>query len=350
MSVRILAAILCLLSTAAQAQNYEYSGQGSLAQIGVTPALHGEVTGAGIRIANLDGSADVTHSDLAGQVTPIKLYSGVYRNPFAHNNWHATLTTGIMIARRNGMGTVGVAPGAHVVNYAVHDDRTSYPWVDRGKRVFANIVQRNAAGANIRIVNLEYSTTDESGPHVQAQPWLNGELELLDDYARDFVVVKASGNQGKALKNVYYPPGNPGTRLAHLIMVGNANASNARMSDSSFPGGACFYNIAVSRCVAGNYLSEFLVTSPGTVRVPVPGGGWTALPNGGGSSAMAHVAGALALLFQDAARRGKSLSPAQAVSIVKRSATDLGAPGTDGVYGRGMLNVPAALALSRSEP
>lgn len=338
------------LTAGAPAPNSEYHKQPGLAQMGVTADLHKTVNGVGIKIANLDGMADVSHPDLQGQVEQIKLYPGVYNNPRAHNHWHGTLTTGIMVAKADGKGIVGVAPGARVVNYVVHDDVGSWPWLDLCKRVFENIKVRNQAGANIKVVNLEYSTTDLSGVHVQAQPWLNGEIELLTRYRNDFVIVKACGNQGKVLRNPYYPPGHPGTNLKHLLMVVNVDATATRQVDSSMPGGACFYNRAVSRCVQGNYLADFCVSSPGTVLSTAPGGQYVALANGGGSSAMAHVSGAVALLFHYAAQIGKRLTPARAVSIIKRSSQNLGAAGIDGTYGYGLVNVPAAMALLRAEP
>ncbi len=52
------------------------------------------------------------------------------------------------------------------------------------------------------------------------------------------------------------------------------------------------------------------------------------------------VAGAAALLKQ----RFPLLTAKQIVDLMFATATDLGAPGTDAVYGRGLLNISAAMS------
>src|SRR4029079_2967132 len=59
----------------------------------------------------------------------------------------------------------------------------------------------------------------------------------------------------------------------------------------------------------------------------------------GTSMATPYVTGAAALIKSG----WKNLTAQQVASILFASATDLGAPGIDPVYGRGMLNVDAAL-------
>jgi hypothetical protein len=63
----------------------------------------------------------------------------------------------------------------------------------------------------------------------------------------------------------------------------------------------------------------------------------------GTSMAAPTVAGAAALVFQDAYNGNTFLTPAQVAGILKRSAKDLGIRGVDSIYGWGLLNVAAAL-------
>ena len=64
-----------------------------------------------------------------------------------------------------------------------------------------------------------------------------------------------------------------------------------------------------------------------------------AMPNSGTSMAAPVVSGAAAVL------KGAfpNLTARQVVDILLRTATDLGAPGTDPVYGRGLVNLARAL-------
>lgn len=61
----------------------------------------------------------------------------------------------------------------------------------------------------------------------------------------------------------------------------------------------------------------------------------------GTSMAAPHVAGLAALLVEDIGRN----KPSQIKAALQQSADDLGQPGTDPAYGKGRINVPAALGL-----
>ena len=81
-----------------------------------------------------------------------------------------------------------------------------------------------------------------------------------------------------------------------------------------------------------------ILVAPGVnILAPAVGGG-AALVSGT-SFAAPHVSGAAALVLQAA----PFLSGAEVVELLLDSASDLGAPGTDAVYGRGLLDLAAAL-------
>ena len=76
-------------------------------------ALHELSTGRGVRVAVIDSMVDQNHPDLVGQVETIRNF--VANRP-APPEQHGTGVAGIIAARgQNGVGIVGVAPGARLV-------------------------------------------------------------------------------------------------------------------------------------------------------------------------------------------------------------------------------------------
>jgi subtilisin family serine protease len=76
-------------------------------------ALHEASTGRGVLIAQIDSGVEVEHPDLRGQVR-------IVHNAVAHSGYvaesHGTAVAGVIAARaNNGIGTVGVAPGARLL-------------------------------------------------------------------------------------------------------------------------------------------------------------------------------------------------------------------------------------------
>jgi hypothetical protein len=97
-------------------------------------------------------------------------------------------------------------------------------------------------------------------------------------------------------------------------------------------------DLAASSNRAGSARDHYLVAPGVNILAPAPGGG-AALRNGT-SFAAPHVAGAAAVVLQAA----PFLSGAQVVELLLDTAHDLGAPGTDPIYGRGLVDLDAALS------
>lgn len=325
-----LATALVTFSQPSWAANDEYSAskQGNLEQIGVTPDIHARVTGAGTGIAILDTTIDFNHSDLAGRVDTYQPYSGRY-NTFPY---HSTHVAGIAAAADNGNGIVGVAPDAHIYNYAMFDDRT---WVasDRGRLAFEGLRALQQGGASIVAVNMSY------GPSGRTDLFLNGELDVLGNYTDNFVLVRAAGNGGSNIRLERYS-GTASVDLANLLIVGSVDSNNRISSFSNKPGTNCI--ASSSRCADSEKISNFFIVAPGNdIYSDFPNESYSELS--GTSMAAPHVTGAVALIAEDAANKNTTLTPSQIAAIIKQSATDLGAPGVDSVYGWGLLNVAAAL-------
>jgi hypothetical protein len=319
------------LSGPAEAAGYEYSTthQPNLGQIGVTAALHDRVNGSGFGIAVFDTLADSTHVDLAGKTNSYLPYSGSYTTlPY-----HGTHVSGIAAAAENGLGIVGVAPGASLYNYAVFDD---HGWVafDYGKRALDSVRTLNGSGARIVSVNMSY------GPSARGDIFITGELALFKQYKDDFVIVRSAGNDGSNAAYESYT-GTASKDLSNLLIVGSVDTNNKISSFSTKPGTACIS--ARKTCTASERVANFFIVAPGSNIVSDYPGQMLASASGT-SMAAPHVAGAVALIADDAQSRNTLLTPTQIASIIKKSATDLGARGVDAVFGWGLLNVGAALA------
>lgn len=332
-----IAAFICAASVAAAtgasaASNYEYGpkGQRNLIQIGVTPELHATVDGTGVGIAIFDGEIDSSHIDLDGKTTTSRPYFGSYS---AGPDTHGTHVAGIAGAAGNGIGIVGVAPGADIYGYAMFDD-TDWVAYDDGRLALNNVRLRNTYGANIVAVNMSYGLGD-------GDVFATGELELFDDYNDDFVIVRAAGNDGMNMLDETYTGGIVVNDLSHLLIVGSVRGNNKYSKFSNRPGTACF--VTGPTCRRSERVRYAFIVAPGErilSDLPDQSLGWST----GTSMAAPAVTGAVALIAQDGLNNGVSLTPSQIVSIIKQSATDLGKPGVDKVFGWGLLNVAAALA------
>lgn len=118
------------------------------------------------------------------------------------------------------------------------------------------------------------------------------------------------------------------------------------------------YNISTfsSRC---GYTASFCVSAPGSKIFSAVIGGTNAdnmtigyANKNGTSMAAPHVAGAVAVLME----RFPYMTGAQVASVLRTTATDMGAPGVDALYGWGMINLrkgidgPAMLVTEQDIP
>lgn len=157
-------------------------------------------------------------------------------------------------------------------------------------------------------------------------PSMTLESAINDAYARGVTFVAASGN---ANGPVSYPAAYP-----NVIAVGATACNNVKASYSNFgpeldlvaPGGDsvhCF----------GDPSAEFILSTSWSPNV-----GNAYFFQAGTSSAAPHVSGVAALLIA----RG-FVGPANIQNRLQSTATDLGAPGFDPLYGWGLVNAAAAV-------
>lgn len=259
-----------------------------------------EVTrGAGIRVAVLDTGIDHLHHDLRPN-----FHGGVSFVPgedFTDGNGHGTHVAGIIGARQNGSGIVGVAPNCDLLSVKVLDRRGSgrYSWIING--IIWCVRNR------IDVINMSLG-----GPApVQA-------LQNACDYAlrRNVVVVAAAGNNGPADDSVGYPG-----RYDSVIAVSAVNESGNIASFSS----------------RGHQVD---LAAPGErILSTLPGNRFGRL--NGTSMASPHVAGVAALTISS----HRFTDAAVIRQILLGTADNLGVPGRDDKFGHGLVDAEQSAFL-----
>src|SRR4051812_20541625 len=273
-------------------------------------AAHAVSTGAGAVVAVVDSGVQADHPDLAGHVG--QGYDFVQRDAVAQDgNGHGTHVSGIIgAASGNGIGVESVAPGATIMPVRVLGD-------DGGgdtDTVAAGIDYARTHGADV--INLSIGSDI---PLVGAMGGDAFDAAVHRALAAGIVVVAASGNNGVPVCE--QPAAGDG-----LLCVGAVDKRKQRSFFSSFGSGLA-------------------LVAPGGSGTGVPGEDVLSTYKGSGyeelagtSQAAPHVSGVAALLVARGVR-GQA-----AVKRILATATDLGAPGNDAVYGAGLLNARAAVA------
>ena len=288
--------------------------------------------GGGATVAVFDGLANQLHVDLPyvpggnpyTQSVVLTLSGGTY-TVYDH---HGTHVSGIVGARLNGSGTAGVAPEARLLNFAVFDDNG---WI--GANQTALVATAISYGASA--VNMSY------GPTTPGDLALSSTLVALNSYRANVVGVISAGNDGRVIRDETFTT-TAATPLTNLIVVGSVGQNNQIAFYSNTPGESC---IVVNGACSIKVKDIFMVAPGGDPYGIVAPGAYSStsyVSMMGTSMAAPHVAGAVALLHS--VWPWLKTDPLATRNILFDTAQDLGAPGTDGVYGQGLLDVMAAMS------
>ncbi|WP_250602125.1 autotransporter serine protease [Serratia marcescens] len=363
----------------------EFNAEWGLGAIHADQAYAAGYTGKGIKLGIFDQPVYAKHPEFAGENKVINLVTeGIreYTDPyipvkkgdaFRYDGTpsvdsdgtlgsHGTHVGGIAAGSRDGGAMHGVAFNAQIISAENGDPGPEDGIIlgNDGAVYKAGWDALVASGA--RIINNSWGIGitekfDEGGydpayPHFtvnDAQKQFDQIKQILGtkpggayqgaiDAARSGVVtIFAAGNDG----NLNNPDAMAG--LAYFVPEIAPNwLSVASLQDPTNTGD---YSISTfsSRC---GYTASFCVSAPGT-RVyssVIEGTSVENLTTGyakysGTSMAAPHVAGAVAVLME----RFPYLSGAQVAEVLKTTATDMGAPGIDALYGWGMINLGKAI-------
>lgn len=272
-----------------------------ITQVGAENSWTSGYTGLGVKVAVIDTGINTTHPDLetaiAGGISEVS-----YTTSYEDDNGHGTHVSGIIGARQNGTGIVGIAPGVSIYAVKAMDSSGSGYISDTIAGIDWSIQN------HMDIINMSISTASGSKA-------LQNACDTA--YADGILLVAAAGNTGTAnVKNntdtINYP-----AKYNSVIAVGATDSSNIRASFSST--GKELEVVAPGVNIVSDFLNGQTVTMSGT------------------SMSTPYVAGDLALLKQ----ANPGYTNVELRSLLDKNVTDLGTTGKDNLYGYGLIKAPS---------
>ncbi len=281
----------------------EYIDSWGVAHIGSENVHLSGNRGEGVKIAVLDTGIDYTHDDLQDN------YRGGYDFVFGDDDpyddssrSHGTHIAGIIGAQDNGSGVVGVAPGADIYAVKVLD------------------------GGGFGLLS-----------------WLIEGIEWSIDNGMDIINLSLEGRDFQSLRDACDSAYSAGI----LIVSASGNTSGGEVR---YPA-AYDSVIAVTGTDADDMQGYFSPIGP-EIELAAPGvdilssiANWNYETLSGTSQAAAHVTGAAALFLASDLEdvNGDSFVDNRDLrQVLQSTATDLGGPGPDNVYGYGRIDVTDA--------
>ncbi len=313
----------------------EYVNSTGLAQLkaaeGYARRSGGSPGGQGVRIAIIDSGIDVSHPDL-GNLLGVSWTAG---GEALQADNHATFVAGIAGARRTQSGNSndmhGMAYRATLVNF-----QTSRPSVTQssGDVTFSNVdlvdalraasgLEGSALAVESDILNLSlgaYAASDSAFASLRTA--------MRAAASEGKIMVLAAGNEGadsQRRQQPIYPAAyaDDAGIAGHAIVVGNLTSTDQAAPSSNFCGDT----------------KSYCLFAPGSnIRSTLSDGGYGV--GSGTSFATPYVSGAAAVV--KAAFPG--VSSRDVVDRLLLTAEDLGDPGVDDIFGRGRLDLEAAMA------
>lgn len=239
---------------------------------------------------------------------------------------HGAAVASLIASAHDGEGLMGVAPNAVLRTYNPFDETMTADWDAVTEGVLMLSRQK------VDVLNLSLGVSGWTFHEGWRDVFSDRQVANLSD-AVLFVI--AAGNDGAVQSaDVDW------TGLAapdNLLVVGSVGPGGVISGFSNQPGEACLTQGGA--CADGFRLMDRFLVAPGELMLVSDGqGGVTRLS--GTSFAAPVVSGAAALVKS----RWLWLEAPDIADVLLDSARDLGAPGTDAVYGRGLLDVDAAMS------
>lgn len=265
-------------------------------------------------MAVVDTGIDFENEDLKANISSLSTDIILGRDDPTGEDDHGTLVSGVIGAAFNGFGAIGVAYESTILSIRADVSDCSDPEDDVCFKSSDLVRALDYAVANgAKVINLSLGAEGPLGAAFEAA--------LLRAVQAGVVIAAAAGNEGGASPEWPGRYASDPRFLGGVIVVGATGQTNL-MAD--------FSNLA-------GVSAQRYIVAPG--EDVITGCSGTACWRVNGTSfASPHVAGALALLLQ----AFPNLSGREAIEILLESAADLGDPGVDQTYGRGLLDLARA--------
>lgn len=321
----------------------------ALRQINAPTAWSRGFTGKGIKISVVDTGADLKNADLKNVISSYSAYGAISDK----NYGHGTSMIGIAAGAKNGVGVIGVAYDASVLAYAggingnlnQTDVINGIVWSGNNKADVINL----SLGYSLSSASFASSFKNVKGGYapVISSGYLNTSMlsALQSATSKGSIIVMAAGNDGNPVPtspaNLAVKTDSAGNLIlgGQAVIVGAVDSNNVIAKFSNRAGNIC-QNVVGLTCNDKIQVKDYFLVAPGGSTI------WSSSANTasgitsgvGTSQAAAFVSGSVAVIKQ----AWPAVKPADIVQILLKTATDLGAPGVDEIYGNGLVNLDRA--------
>ncbi|MEM1019508.1 MAG: S8 family peptidase [Pseudomonadota bacterium] len=292
----------------------EYRRSNGLDNINAIPAYEQGGTGEGVILAVIDSGIDRNGLEFAGRIHPNSTNTADPGEDFQDIDGHGSFVASVAAGAKDDARTHGVAFDAQIL--ALRTDSGQSCLSDDGCSHFDSDIAEaldiaRTTGAKVANVSLGGGGASFA-------------LRQAIDRATDdgMIIIISSGNDGEANPDAFALAALDDRADGQVLIAGYTNDQNVIDPNSNRAGIA----------------SDVFVVAPGSdIRA-------TGLDNdeffvSGSSFSAPHVSGAIAVLYD----LFPNLTAEEMVELITTTATDLGDPGVDAIYGHGLINLEEAI-------